>query len=217
MTAVTGCGSHYGLQVHWGKVHYVPVCTRQAVRAPDGQLIPPQDSMMYLGATIHGSGRFGCEVARKIGSARADFRTLQTVWNHASVSRHRKVQLFDSLIQSKLRNATASAWLLKADLRRLDGFQAYCLRRILRIPPSFISRVSNETVRKECGMPPISSSIRQAQKALLRRVIAVPAKEELRGNIPLRFHGPALRGVRAQSWTSTPNLGRAASSGGDDK
>ena len=117
MTAVTGCGSHYGLQVHWGKVHYVPVCTRQAVRAPDGQLIPPQDSMMYLGATIHGSGRFGCGVARKIGSARSDFRTLQTVWNHASVSRHRKVQLLDSLIQSKLLYATASAWLLKADLR----------------------------------------------------------------------------------------------------
>ena len=41
MAAVEKCGADYGLQVHWGKVHLVPVGTTQRVRGPSGQPIPP--------------------------------------------------------------------------------------------------------------------------------------------------------------------------------
>ena len=53
---------------------------------------------------------------------------------------------------SKLRYAVASAWLSKAQLRRLDGFQARCLHSILKIPPSFLSRIGNEAVRNRVGV-----------------------------------------------------------------
>ena len=107
MNIVTEIGAEYGLQVHWGKVHLVPIRTEQPVFAPDGARIKAQESMLYLGSTIHGNGRFGCEVGRKIGAAAGDFKALQRVWKHATISRQRKLQLFDSLIQSKLRYATA--------------------------------------------------------------------------------------------------------------
>ena len=73
------------------------------------------------------------EVARKIGAATADFHALDKVWKHSCISRARKLELYVSLIESKLRYALSSAWLLKADLRRLDGFQARCLRKILGV------------------------------------------------------------------------------------
>ena len=180
MAAVTECGSHYGLQIHWDKVYYVPVCTQQQVRNPSGEPILPQESMVYLGSTIHSSGKFGCEVGRKIGKATAAFRSLQTVWKHASISQKRKLQLFESLVQSQLRYAVASAWLLKADLRRLDGFQAGCLRKILKIPSSFYSRISNQKVREKAGMQQFSTSIRKIQLHLLGQVITNPKKNALK-------------------------------------
>ena len=91
----------------------------QNIHNPDGRVIPAQDSMLYLGATLHGNGKFGCEIGRKIGAATADFNALKAVWKHASITKARKIQLFDALIQSNLRYSIASVWLLKSDLRRL--------------------------------------------------------------------------------------------------
>ena len=133
MAAVEQCGRQYGLEIHWGKVHYVPVSSEQCVKSPAGETIQPKESMIYLGATIHGDGRFGSEVSRKIGAAKEAFKFLHAIWKHSRITKHRKVQLFEALILSKLRYATASAWLLKAELRRLDGFQAHCLRQILNV------------------------------------------------------------------------------------
>eukprot|EP00973_Karenia_brevis_P044169 6119247-Karenia_brevis.AAC.1 len=37
MTAVEQRGKDYGLQIHWGKVCFVPVRSRTPVRSPNGQ------------------------------------------------------------------------------------------------------------------------------------------------------------------------------------
>ena len=102
--------------------------------SPSPQLappVPPQQSMLYLGATIHADGKFGCEVSRKIGAASAEFKALGPLWKSRSISKGRKwFFFFGSLIGTKLKYAVASALLLKADLRRLDGFHARCLRTL---------------------------------------------------------------------------------------
>jgi hypothetical protein len=36
MAAVEQKGLDYGLQVHWGKIHLVRVCSAEAVKAPSG-------------------------------------------------------------------------------------------------------------------------------------------------------------------------------------
>ena len=41
---------------------------------------------------------------------------------------------------------THTAWLNKSERRRLVGFQARCLPRILGVPPAYYSRVPNKTV-----------------------------------------------------------------------
>ena len=45
----------------------------------------------------------------------------------------------------------------------LDGFQARCLRQILRIPHSYISRISNKTVLEKAQMPRYSSQLLKHQ------------------------------------------------------
>ena len=180
MAAVAHCGSQYGLQIHWGKVVYVPVCSEQRVQGPTGQMIEAKASMLYLGATIHGDGRFGSEISRKIGAAKEAFRSLHTLWKHAGVGKQRKVQLFEALILSKLRYATASAWLLKAELRRLDGFQASCLRQILKVPSPYISRVSNKKILELSNAQKLSCTIQDQQQQLFEKVLSSPAKKQQR-------------------------------------
>ena len=147
------------------------------------------ESLVHLGATIYANGKFGCEGARKIGAAATTFKTLELVWKHASVSTARKLQLFDSLIQSRLKYAVASAWLLKSDLRRMDGFQATCLRRILKIPAAFYSRVSNKIVLERSCVELFSKSVRKLQLKLLGQVVTNPGKSALKH---VAFHGTSL-------------------------
>ena len=180
MAAVESKGKDYGLQVHWGKVHLITVGSTTPVKSPTGAEIPPQDSMLYLGSTIHKNGKFGCEISRKNGAASAEFRALQPVWRNASLPKRRKIEFFRSLILSKLRYGFASAWLSKADLRRLDGFQARCLRKMLKVPPAFISRISNERVRQIVDEQPFSKLVRATQLKLLGQVFMDPNKKQLR-------------------------------------
>ena len=173
-------GRDYGLQVHWGKVCLVKVCADSPIHGPSGQVLEAKDSMLYLGSTIHANGKFGCEVSRKIGAASAEFKLLHRVWKNASIPKRRKLQIFDAMILSKLRYALSSSWLVKADLRRLDGFEAACLRKMLGIKHSFWSRVSNAEVRQIAGQPPFSETVRSSQFKLLGQVLIDPQKRALR-------------------------------------
>ncbi len=124
-----------------------------------------------------------------------------------AVSLQPKLELFNCIIVSRLTYANASTWLLKADLRRLDGFYCNCLRRILRIPHSFVSRVSNASILQQAGCKKLSETIRDSQLALLERVLRDPSLEVLK---QASFHGNTLtsqtaawvrrRGRPRQNW-----------------
>ena len=60
----------------------------------------------------------------------------------------KKLQFFEACIVSKLPYSTHICWLDVAKMRRLDAFQARCLRQIQHFPHSYISRISNEDVRR---------------------------------------------------------------------
>ena len=174
MRAIEDHGREDGLQIHWGKVELVKVCTNQQVFKSDGTPFEAKESMIYLGSALHASGRSVTEISRRIGQAAAEFKLLSTVWKNAGVSLQRRLAVFDAVVISKLMYALSSAWLLQADLRRLNGFYCNCLRQILRIPPSYVSRISNAEVlsRAECCCLP--DRLRQAQLRLLDDVMNNP-------------------------------------------
>ena len=105
---------------------------------------------------------------------------------NSALPQSRKLYIFDALILSKLRYGVASSWLSKSELRRLDGFEAWCLRKMLGIKHSFISRVSNARVRQVAGQAPISAAIRTSQLRLLGQVLTDPCKSVLK---EVAFHG----------------------------
>ena len=141
--------------------------------------------------------------------ASGEFRKIKQAWNHANLTRHQKLEYFQAFVVPRLQYLLSTAWLVRAQRRRLDGFYARCLRKILGIPAAFISRVPNAKVFEEAGRLPLSEQLLRHQLMLLGRVGRSPSGSPLRrdtfvGGTALPMIGSHVRrvGRPRQDWTS---------------
>ena len=65
---------------------------------------------------------------------------------HASLSRHKKMEIYNALILSKLLYGLTTVRLNISERIRLHGLRCRCLHRIWNIKPAFMSRISNKEV-----------------------------------------------------------------------
>ena len=84
--------------------------------------------------------------------------------------RQRKLGIYRTLVEAKLLHGLSVACFTVAEMRRLDGFQSRCLRKILGIGSAFITRISNKTVRERANWMTASTQLSQWQLAYLGRV-----------------------------------------------
>ena len=100
------------------------------------------------------------------------------------------MHIFQAIVAAQVLYGLSSSWLTTAQVQRLNGFQARCLRRILRIPSSFVSRISNKSVVERAKTKSFSSQLLKQQLLLLGRVAHAPAHDVLRR---LTFVGESLQ------------------------
>ena len=183
MHCVQRAGQQYGLQFNWRKLEVLSAGCNARILQPDGNAIPQKDSIIYLGSLIASDGKVGTELSRRLGAARAEFETLARVWSHSTLDNARKLRIFDACVVSKLLYCLHTSFLSKQELRRLDAFQARCLRKILRIPHSYISRVSNERVLERAGSKPLSNALLRRQLLFLGHVARKPGDDPVRQTV----------------------------------
>ena len=118
-----------------------------------------------------------------------------------------------------------SCMLLKADRVRLDSFQAKCLRKIFKIAPAFLSRVSNADVRAAAEACPLSSCLLQRQlnfygklargpPGSLPRAMVSQAGQDHR-ILPRDWGTPRLRGRPRLQWNAYMHAQALAVAGND--
>ena len=78
-----------------------------------------------------------------------------------------------------------SAWLNEAELQRLDGFHCRCLRKILKIPSAYYSRISNDRVLQEAGKPKARILLLQQQLILYGKLARLDSSSVLRKSLLL--------------------------------
>ena len=137
-----------------------------------GQPLSTKDEAVYLGGLISTDGRPKAELTRRLGEARQLFDKLASVWRHANMSKERKRQVFEACVTSKLLYGLDSTWLLQAERLKLDGFYACCLRKLLGIAPSYISRVTNAYVLWRFGATPLSQQLLARQLLYHGRLVS---------------------------------------------
>ena len=168
-----------------------------------------KESFVYLGSYLCDNGSIGPELNRRLGAARAEFETLSRVWNHAVLPKSEKIRIFEACVLSKLLYCLHTAWLNKAELRRLNAFQSKCFRKILNIPHSYVSRISNKTVLERSGRQEISNILTYRQLVLFGKIAALPFTDVRRQCVfsghtlrPRIVEQPQRRGRPKNSWGS---------------
>ena len=146
LAAVVEEGARYGLELNWSKTVQMQISTQECITIPGGDAIKCVRQAVYLGGLVTCDGRAKSEISRRLGECGRLFDTLHGLWAHASVTQVRKLEIYRACVVSKLVHSIESLWLLQADRARIDAFHCKCLRKIRAIRPSYVSRISNQTV-----------------------------------------------------------------------
>ena len=132
---------------------------------------------------LQSDGSCGSELNRRLGEATSVLNKLCRVWSHANISGHRKIQIYVSCVVSKLMYNLPGMWFNTAEVRKLDAFHSRALRKILHIPPSYYSRVSNQTVLEWAGQAALSQTLLKRQLLHMGRIARRPDEDVLRRSI----------------------------------
>ena len=149
------------------------------------------------------SGSTSSSVGRRIGEAKSSFSSLCEVWKHANISKFRKIQIYEACVISKLSFSLECECLRQADKARLNAFHCKCLRRILKVPPSWISRVSNTTVLEMAKTSHLSDKLLHNQLSLFGKIAMSPNDSLMR---KLTFHPNSLQPVALYRRQGRPRL-----------
>ena len=119
------------------------------------------------------------ELARRVGMAKADMKSLEKVWRHTSLPRQRKLEIYIAVVETRLLYGLASTWLNAAQRRSLSGFQNRCLRSAMGIKCSYVSRVSNADVLQVSGHIAADQLLLERQLRMFGKVARAPAGSPL--------------------------------------
>ena len=222
MDSIAAIGKEYGLAFNWEKLELLRVRHEGYVSLRSGSNVKEKESMVYLGGLLAADGRMGSELARRLGAAAADFTHLKVLWQHANVSRAFKIQVYEACVVQKLMYCLHTGCFSKAQLRKLDGFHARCLRQILSIPHAKYFRISNAKVLATARAVPLSSILLERQLRLFGDVFRKRAGDPLRaavfddGSASLRqTPGARRQGHPRQNWAICVRKHALAAAGGE--
>ena len=215
-------GRQYGLELNMDKTVLLRTGSDDDVFGEDGKRVQVKASASYLGSMLCINGRPQTELTRRLGEASRLFKSLSMVWKHANISQHRKLEIFDACVTSRLLYSLESAWFLKADQDKLDGFYTRCLRAICGIKPSFISRVSNKSVLALASRKPISRQLLRQQLLLYGKIARMDHGTYIRqvlfdGSLNIRrWHGRRRVGRPRLQWSSCVHAHAVAAAGNNE-
>jgi hypothetical protein len=185
LSAIEQEGSKYGMRLNKDKCEYISIGQPGGtVRFADGSKVPVREEVKYLGCLINAYGDPNKELSKRIATCTAILSKLHLFWRHSDCTVHLKLQAYDAIIRSKLMYGLESVVFNESLFRKLDTFQLKGLRKILKLPTTFVNReATNSFVYTEAnkhnarlGGKPIekmSDFHKQRRKILLAKLITL--------------------------------------------
>ena len=110
----------------------------------DRETVETVTKFKYLGAIFTSNGDDSTEVKRRLCIAKNATVALGKIWKDKNISLATKKQVLQTLV-FPIASYGAECWVLKAcDKKRLENFEMWCCRRVLRI--SWTETITNEEV-----------------------------------------------------------------------
>ena len=102
---------------------------------------------IFLGSKITADGDCSHEIKRRLLLGRKVMTNLQSIFKSRDITLPTKVHLVKAMIFPVVMYECESWTVKKAESRRIDAFEVWCWRRLLRVP--WMARRSNQSIVKE--------------------------------------------------------------------
>ena len=110
----------------------------------DGETV---SEFILLGSKITADGDCSHEIKRHLLLGRKVMANLDSIMKSRDITLPTKVRLVKAMIFPVVMYGCESWTMKKAERRRIDGFELWCWRRLLRVP--WTARRSNQSILKE--------------------------------------------------------------------
>ena len=113
----------------------------------DGETVETVSDFIFLGSKITADGDCSNEIKRHLLLGRKVMTNLDSILKSRDITLPRKVHLVKAVVFPVVMCGCESWAVKKAEHRRIDGFELWYWRRLLRVP--WTSRKSNQSILKE--------------------------------------------------------------------
>ena len=120
-----------------------PITSREI----DGKTVETVSDFIFLGSKITADGDCSHEIKRHLLLGRKVMTNLDSIFKSRDITLPTKVCLVTAMVLPVVMYRCESWTVKKAEHRRIDAFELWCWRRLLRIP--WTARRSNESIMKE--------------------------------------------------------------------
>jgi exonuclease III len=116
----------------------------------DGVNIEIVKNFIFLGSNIREDGDCRDEIVRRLALGRSALTGMNRIWKDKDVKTRTKRKLVETLVFPIVMYGSESWTMRKRERERIDAFENWCWRRILRI--SWMAKRTNASVWKEVGL-----------------------------------------------------------------
>ena len=113
----------------------------------DGETMETVTDLIFLGSKITADGDCSHEIKRRLLLGRKVTANLDSIFKSREITLPTKVHLVKAMVFPVVMCGCESWTLKKAERRRIDAFELWCWRRLLRVP--WTARRSNQSILKE--------------------------------------------------------------------
>ena len=113
----------------------------------DGETVQTEPDFIFLGSKIAADGDCSHEIKKRLLLGRKVMTNLDSVLKSRDITLPAKVHLVKAMVFQMVMYGCESWTVKKAECRRIDAFEVWCWRRLLRVP--WTARRSNQSILKE--------------------------------------------------------------------
>ena len=113
----------------------------------DGETVETAADFTFLGSKITADGDCSHEIKRRLLLGRKVMTNLDSISKSKDITLPTKVRLVKAMVFPVVMYGCESWTVEKAECQRIDAFELWCWRRLLRVP--WTARRSNQSILKE--------------------------------------------------------------------
>ena len=113
----------------------------------DGETVETVSDFIFLGSKFTADGDCSHEIKRRLLLGRKVMINIDSIFKSRDITLPTKVRLVKAMIFPVVVYGCESWTVKKSECRRIDAFELWCWRRLLRVP--WTARSSNQSILKE--------------------------------------------------------------------